>query len=59
MSADLRDLTPKARTDNGIPTDIRGVLVADLSATSALADRQVRPGDLIIENCDSDCFGFG
>lgn len=49
LGVDVRDLTVKLRTDNGIPTDVPGVLVADLSPTSALADREVRPGDVIVE----------
>jgi serine protease Do len=45
----LTDLTPEAREEYGIGADIKGVVVADVAADSAAAEKRVQKGDVIVE----------
>jgi S1-C subfamily serine protease len=49
MGIDYQELTSALRGGHGIPSDVEGVFVADVTASSPLVDKLVRPGDVITE----------
>ncbi|MEO8502558.1 MAG: Do family serine endopeptidase [Acidobacteriota bacterium] len=49
MGLDYQDLTPALRNGHGIAADVQGVFVADVTASSPLVDKLVRPGDVVTE----------
>ncbi|MGB3810550.1 MAG: DegQ family serine endoprotease [Parvibaculum sp.] len=48
LGLDLMALTPDVRKHFNLPADATGVLVSDVSPSSAAAEKGIRPGDLIV-----------
>jgi serine protease Do len=49
LGLDLAALTAEAREHFKVKADVTGVLISDVSPSSAAADKGIRPGDVIIE----------
>jgi serine protease Do len=49
LGLDLTALTPETREHFKVRSDVTGVLVSDVSPSSAAADKGIRPGDVVIE----------
>ena len=45
----LADLTPKLRTQFGIESEVKGVVVTEVAENSAAAEKRVQAGDVILE----------
>ena len=45
----LEPLTEQSRADYGVAGDVKGVLVTEVDAGSAAAQKGIRPGDVIVE----------
>ena len=43
----VQDLTPSIRSQLGLPTDVRGVVISDLDPDSPAAQAGLQPGDVI------------
>jgi serine protease Do len=49
LGLQYQDLTPNLRNLHGVPEDVKGVLITDVSASSPLVEEGVREGDVITE----------
>ncbi len=52
----LSTITPRLRTTFNIDDDIEGVLVTEVDPSSAAAEKQIRPGDVIVEIGQEEVF---